>query len=59
MKKGPEQTSRAEYTEKFEGKTYGFCSQWCKDSSYGNPRRYIEMSGSKGMLTPRDIPEKH
>jgi YHS domain-containing protein len=50
----------AEYTEDFEGNTYGFCCQWCKDSFHGNPRRYIEMPGShKGMPTPKDVPEKH
>jgi len=50
----------AEYTEEFEGKIYGFCSQWCKDSFYGNPQRYIEMPAShKGTPVPKDVPEKH
>lgn len=50
----------AEYTEEFEGKTYGFCSQWCKDSFHGNPQKYIEMPAShKGTPAPKDVPEKH
>jgi Cu+-exporting ATPase len=49
----------AEHTEEFEGNTYGFCSQWCKDSFHGNPGRYIEMPAShKGVPTPRDTPEQ-
>ena len=44
-------------TEEFEGETYSFCSQWCKDSFHGNPRRYIEMPASrKGVPTPETFP---
>ncbi|MBA4365133.1 MAG: YHS domain-containing protein [Coprothermobacter sp.] len=47
-------------TEEFEGKTYGFCSQKCKDLFRGNPKKYIENPAShKGMPAPREVPEKH
>jgi YHS domain-containing protein len=49
----------AEYTDEFEGKAYGFCSQWCKDLFHANPKRFIEMPGShKGTPTLRGVPEE-
>lgn len=54
------ENSEAEYTDEFEGKTYGFCSQWCKDSFHANPKRFIEMPGShKGTPTLKGLPEEH
>ena len=49
----------AEYTEEFEDKTYGFCSQKCKDAFHVNPKRYIENPASHiGVPGPTQIPEK-
>ena len=49
----------ADFTEDVEGKTYGFCSQKCKDAFHGNPKRYIENPASHiGVPGPSQIPEK-
>ena len=49
----------ADFTEDVEGKTYGFCSQKCKDAFHVNPKRYIENPASNiGVPGPSQIPEK-
>jgi YHS domain-containing protein len=51
---------KAEFTEDFEGKTYGFDTQQCKDLFHGNPKKYIENPSPRKMMPGhRDIPEKH
>jgi len=33
---------KTELHAEFEGKTYYFCSQWCKDHFVANPKRYVD-----------------
>jgi YHS domain-containing protein len=50
----------ADFTEDFEGKTYGFCSKECKDLFHGNPKKYIENPSPRKMMPGhKDVPEKH
>jgi Cu+-exporting ATPase len=51
---------KANYTEEFGSKTYGFCSAKCKEMFHGNPKKYIENPAArKGMPAPKQVPEKH